>query len=254
MSHTTSPFPGMDPYLESPATWEDFHVGFIHALAELIADALPGDCFAEVREDTWLFEPLGRLPDGSDSVEADTSGASSDGCGPLTVNNIELEQYQDPYIEIIRLPRRHLVTTIKLFSPLSKSDRAYGQYAHRRIDLLRQHVHLVELDLSRAGRRLALGAALPSAHYYAFVTNGERRRQCEVYPWTVRHRPPVIPIPLGVNDPAVVADLGCAFATAYERGGYRTLIDYTAPPPPPPFADDDASWVAATARGGRGTP
>lgn len=246
MSHT-SPFPGMDPYLESPANWRGFHARFLQALTDTIGDALPGDCFTEVREDTWLLEP-----DGADSAEADTSDASIDGCGHATLENVELEQHLDPFIEIVRLPRRHVVTTIKLLSPLSKSDRVYGQYRRRRLELLRHQAQLVELDLSRSGRRLALGAPLPPGHYYAFVTRGERRRQCEVYPWTVRHRLPVIPIPLGSDDPAVAADLASAFAVAYQRGGYRKVIDYTSPPPPPLFEGEDANWVAATARGHRG--
>jgi hypothetical protein len=215
----------------------------------LIGDALPGDCFAEVRQDTWLLEPLEGPSEGSDSVEADTS---SDASGPVTIENIELEQHPEPFVEIIRLPRRHVIATIKLLSPLSKSDRAYGQYARRRLELLRQQVQLVELDLSRFSRRLALGAALPPAHYYTFVTRRERPRECDVYPWTVRHTLPVIPIPLGNNDPAIAADIARVFAAAYERGAYRKLIDYAAAPPPPPFGPEDADWVTATARSGRG--
>src|SRR5262245_7255501 len=36
-----SPFPGMDPYLEDPAFWPDFHNRFINALCETISDGLP---------------------------------------------------------------------------------------------------------------------------------------------------------------------------------------------------------------------
>jgi len=36
-----SPFPGMDPYLEDPAFWSDFHHTFIGCWREAIADALP---------------------------------------------------------------------------------------------------------------------------------------------------------------------------------------------------------------------
>jgi Protein of unknown function (DUF4058) len=239
----------MDPYLESPVHWPDFHVRLVHALAESIGNALPGDCFAEVRQDTWLLEPLSGPSEESASGEANTSG---DAAGPVTLENIELEQHLEPFVEIIRLPRRHVIATIKLLSPLSKSDRAFGQYARRRLDLLRQQVQLVELDLNRSGRRLALGAALPPAHYYVFVTRRKRPRECAVYPWTVRHRLPVIPIPLGDTDPAVAADIAGVFAAAYERGGYRKLIDYTAPPPPPPFGAEDADWLTTTARGGGG--
>src|SRR5260370_24666606 len=34
-------FPGMDPYLEDPAFWADFHLTFIGCWREAIADVLP---------------------------------------------------------------------------------------------------------------------------------------------------------------------------------------------------------------------
>ena len=36
-----SPFPGMDPYLEDPAVWEDFHGEFIYECRHLLLDVLP---------------------------------------------------------------------------------------------------------------------------------------------------------------------------------------------------------------------
>ena len=36
-----SPFPGMDPYLESPTHWSDFHHRFVTDLAEAINRQLP---------------------------------------------------------------------------------------------------------------------------------------------------------------------------------------------------------------------
>ena len=36
-----SPFPGMDPYLEDPAFWRDFHATFIFCWREAVAAALP---------------------------------------------------------------------------------------------------------------------------------------------------------------------------------------------------------------------
>ena len=37
----TSPFPGMDPYLEDPAFWPDFHITFLYCWREAIANQLP---------------------------------------------------------------------------------------------------------------------------------------------------------------------------------------------------------------------
>ena len=36
-----SPFPGMDPYLEDPAIWMDFHERFITYCSDFLNDSLP---------------------------------------------------------------------------------------------------------------------------------------------------------------------------------------------------------------------
>ena len=36
-----SPFPGMDPYLEDPAYWSDFHAAFLTYWRDAIADLQP---------------------------------------------------------------------------------------------------------------------------------------------------------------------------------------------------------------------
>jgi Protein of unknown function (DUF4058) len=36
-----SPFPGMDPYLESPRYWQDFHGSFITYAREALQSQLP---------------------------------------------------------------------------------------------------------------------------------------------------------------------------------------------------------------------
>jgi hypothetical protein len=70
---------------------------------------------------------------------------------------------------------------------------------------------------------------LPRGDSYALVARAERRPDCEVYAWMIRDPLPRIPIPLLAPDPDLVLDLGAVFATAYERGRYRRLIDYSAP-------------------------
>src|SRR5687768_9405716 len=52
-----SPFPGMDPYIESPTQWPDFHGRFINSLCETIADVLPKPYFARIQEDAVLLDP-----------------------------------------------------------------------------------------------------------------------------------------------------------------------------------------------------
>ncbi len=52
----TCPFPGMDPYLEDPAYWSDFHRTFINYWREAIADQLPDHYEARIGEQVYLVE------------------------------------------------------------------------------------------------------------------------------------------------------------------------------------------------------
>ena len=51
-----SPFPGIDPFLESPAFWTDFHARFINYWCEAISDALSADYEAGLGERVYLIE------------------------------------------------------------------------------------------------------------------------------------------------------------------------------------------------------
>src|SRR4051812_42189232 len=45
-----SPFPGMDPYLESQGSWSDFHAKFINYTQEALADQLPDHYEVRIEE------------------------------------------------------------------------------------------------------------------------------------------------------------------------------------------------------------
>ena len=50
-----SPFPGMDPYLEDPSVWEEFHYLFNAECMYLLADRLPEHYVARVQERVELI-------------------------------------------------------------------------------------------------------------------------------------------------------------------------------------------------------
>ena len=52
-----SPFPGMDPYLEDPAFWSDFHSSFITYWRDALADLLPDNYDARLDERVVLEGP-----------------------------------------------------------------------------------------------------------------------------------------------------------------------------------------------------
>src|SRR5262245_48413880 len=76
------PFPGMDPYLEDPAIWPDFHTTFLLHLRAEISRQLPSRYAARLDRYVWIHEPdegeshlVGR-PDVFVSDEGGSSGAA----------------------------------------------------------------------------------------------------------------------------------------------------------------------------------
>src|SRR5262245_55213740 len=53
-SSMASPFPGMNPYLEGPAHWPDFHATFITYAREALLQALPKHYTARIAERVYL--------------------------------------------------------------------------------------------------------------------------------------------------------------------------------------------------------
>jgi hypothetical protein len=259
MANTSSksPFPGVDPYVESPAFWKDFHGRIINSLSEVLLETLPDNYFALIEEDVLLLEPdLDRdkqiTPDvlvGTDPLLAGSpnSALAVAEIEPVTLNNVEfVDLPTQRYIEIVRLPDRKVVTVIEVLSATNKSD-GRGAYLDKRQRLLRQPVNLVEIDLLHAGRRIALTKPLPPNHYYALVSRSAERPKCSVYGWSVRQKCPKIPVPLLPSDGDALADLGKAFEWSYVRGRYDRLIRYDDNPPPPRFPAEDMEWVASIA-------
>lgn len=254
-----SPFPGMDPYLETPAFWSDFHARFITYWADALADALPDNYEARIDEKVRLVEvapPKRKLiePDVAVTQREPSRTPSPAPAGVATLEPVTLEleieedETHERYIEILHRPERSLVAVLELLSPANKEEPGRSAYLLKRNALLHHPIHLVEVDLLIGGRRLPPEGGLPPGDYYALVLRGDRRRSCDVYAWTLRHALPAIPIPLLRPDPDVWLDLAAVFATTYERGRYARSLDYAAPPPV--ALDGEARrWATERARG-----
>src|SRR5262249_54982642 len=52
-----SPFPGMDPYLENPAVWSDFHSTFLMCIRAELNKILPEHYVARWDRHVWVDEP-----------------------------------------------------------------------------------------------------------------------------------------------------------------------------------------------------
>jgi len=247
----------MDPYLEDPAFWEDFHRRFITGIADSLLEILPGGYDARIDERVRLVESeqgsVGvRLPDVSINRTTDMGYAPAAAerqtvatLEPVSIPMLTFEEHRDVWIEIVHLPERHLVTAIEVFSPSNKTGNEAAAYHAKRISLYARHVNLVEIDLLRAGQRLSFALPLPAGDYYAFVTRG-RHRSADVYAWKLRDPLPMIPVPLKSPDPDVQLDLAAIFRGTFERGRYRRQLRYDRPLRPP-ISSEDEVWAAQIA-------
>lgn len=204
-----SPFPGMDPYLEDPAFWPDFHPRFITYWCDYLSDSLPEPYEARLNERVHLV-----------AMSLDV---------------------RETHIEILHRPDHALVAVLELLSPWNKSGDGYLQYLVKRKAVLRQKVHLVELDLLVGGQRVQLAKPLPAGDYYGLVSRGGKP-DCEVYAWSVRDALPAIPLPLQAPDPDLPMAVGAVFATAYKLGRYGRSLKYGTAPLAP-LRKKDRAWA-----------
>lgn len=250
-----SPFPGMDPYIEAPDVWSDFHGGLANEIRTALNRQLRPRYVARMTpyvtyESIEITGSMGIRPDVGVWQAHPPTRAVRESTLAITPPVAESEvAYEAPLrlytVEIHAVETMELVTAIEILSPVNKrrTHDAYHDYQCKRRDLLRSAAHLMEIDLLRGGDRPPLEKPVPPAPYYVTLSRANRRPKVEVWPVQLNHRLPVLPVPLREPDPDVTLDLPTVVATLYDDGGYDMLIDYSQSPPPPTLSDDEAKWV-----------
>jgi hypothetical protein len=251
----------MDPFLENPPYWLDFHSRFVNCWCEAVADALPPNYEASLGDRVYLIEhdPEARKLGYPDVAVTQSETASSSPTTsspavatlePVTIPLLLMEGPHEAYIEILHRPDRSLIAVLELLSPTNKEYPGRTEYLAKRQALLNQEVHLVELDLLLGGQRLPMRKPLPPCDYYYFVSRGEQRPDCQVYSWTLQQPLQKLPVPLRAPDADVWIDLGQVLATAYKRGRFRQRINYQTEPLPAALNDKARRWAEAIVRTG----
>ncbi|MBI3760721.1 MAG: DUF4058 family protein [Chloroflexi bacterium] len=252
-----SPFPGMDPYIEDPALWQDFHNNLASEIQGQLNSHIQPRYFAALTpyvtyDILEIAEVRGVRPDVGIWESASVTLAEPQGVAVIdrapAESMVRLEvPYRQYSVEIRSAAENQLVTAIEILSPVNKrtGHEAYEAYRNKRRDLLRSGTHLMEIDLLRGGERPPLERPVPAAPYYVILSRVERRPKVEVWPISVEARLPVLPVPLREPDPDAALDLGAAVTAVYMRGAYAVRIDYRKPPPPPALSPEQIVWVDA---------
>ena len=246
-----SPFPGMNPYIEQPAVWEDFHTRFMTAAAEAIAAQVEPRYFVKIEERLFLHEPFStaRKPFGrpdlsvlpGDGTSAPPTGTAL--AAPATVFAPDEEEVSQRYLEVRDRQSREVVTVVELLSPSNKGrgDGREQYWNKTRLLLSRTETNLVEIDLLRGGPRLPW-RDMPTCDYYALVCRTDEYPRAAFWPVKVHASLPSIPIPLRPGEPEPMLDLQALLHHIYDAGRYRLFV-YDSDPEPP-LSTADAVWAA----------
>ena len=251
-----SPFPGMDPYIEQSKLWVDFHNRLADEISAQLNRKIRPDYFARLTLYT-TYEVVGISQVQRQSIRPDVGVLLREQAvryapqvaviekapvESLVENEVQVDLLS---VEIYHTADEVLVTAIEILSPVNKqpSHEAYTDYLRKRRELLHSEVHLMEIDLLRAGTRPRLSQPVPPAPYYVMLSRANRRPDVEVWPLQLQAKLPVLPVPLLAPDPDAPLDLGQIVVAVYERGGYDVQIDYAQPVPPPVLPNEETAWV-----------
>ena len=246
-----SPFPGMNPYLEQDAFWQDFHLKFLPATCERLVAQVRPKYIVMLGEHIYVHElpPGPRRLMGHADVSlaapfrrgADETAAVAILEAPAQVQLLVQDVRRVPFLEIRDRSGRELITVLELLSPSNKRGGAdREQYLAKRAQILDSAAHFVEIDLLRRGRPMPLQNR-PRCGYSVLVSRAETRPRAGFWPLRLRRRLPVIPIPLLPADPDARIDLQEVLHDVYDVSGYEDFI--YAGQPDLHLSARDAAWA-----------
>ena len=265
-----SPFPGMDPYLENSSIFPDLHDRLISNASQALNATLPAPYYSGISSRIWVETSSRRIePDvdifhpphernGGGTVK---KGGGGGGVALATKLEFEVvhapeilvsEERRETFLEIYAKPKgQRLVTSLEILSISNKTPGEQGRslYKKKQAELLLSDVHLVEIDLLRAGEP---ATALPAERfaalkrpfdYHVCVHRYDQRGDLRIYSILLSDRLPIVEIPLLPGDEPVRLDLQALPAQSYDNGLYARRVRYADERPEPPLNPEQAQWA-----------
>jgi len=225
----------MDPYIERPAIWADFHDRLIPAISAALQPLLRPKYAALVQDRLYVVES-GR------PIRPDVALVES------------REEIRQPLVKIVEpAAGNRLITAIEVLSPDNKASGAgRKKYVKKREEFWGGGANLVEIDLLRDGKPTLRVTAeqlpdLPPWRYLAVVTRWPDRQ--EVYAIPLQDRLPRLAVPLTGDDPDVPLDLQQVFTRCWQEGPYPEMLRYN-DPPPGSMTPEEIAWCESELRRG----
>ncbi len=246
-----SPFPGMDPWLEAPAVWTDLHTRLSVHLSEALTPRVGPRYYVAVEQRTYLGQPdelvfVGR-PDvavvGAQEPSSKERRAPATAEAPQTVTLPVPDEVRESYLEVRDAASGEVVTVLEFLSPGNKvPGTGRREYEEKRLRILGTRTSLVEVDLLRIGRRLAMSPEATAGRYSILVARGWHRPRAEVYEFGLRDPIRTFPLPLRAKEAEPMVDLKPVLDEVYDRAGYPLRLRYDAAPDPP-LSAADVPWA-----------
>lgn len=248
-----SPLPGMDPYLEHPQSWPNFHHRLITAIAIDLAPQLRPKYRVVVEEALYQTQGQDSLLVGIPDVAAQKTAnalerAAAAVSAALAVQPLEVELpmpevIRQGYLEIRDVITSEAVTVIEVLSPTNKRPgEGRKTYEAKRQVLLASPVNLVEIDLLRQWEPILTLPTSIRSHYRILVSPSAIRPKASLYAFNVTGAIPAFPLPLGLGDGEPIVNLQTLIREIYDQSGYDLVINYR-DSPIPPLAAADELWL-----------
>jgi hypothetical protein len=248
-----NPFPGMNPYLEHPELWHQVHnrliVGIADAIANQIApryrvaieqriyqsfddpQSLVGIADVGIKPDVWQAD---RIPE--------VFGSVSTLIKPERVQIPVPWEVKERYLEVREVATKELITVIEILSPANKrSGEGRSLYVAKRTKILSPLTHLIELDLLRSGKPMAMTGAGES-HYRILVSRAGDRPHADLFRFDLQQAIPDFPVPLRPESTEAIVDLQSVLNEVYQRARFDLSIDYSEDPLPK-LSENDLRWM-----------
>ncbi len=265
----STPFPGMDPYLERPNLWAGVHNRLIIAIADYLSPRLRPRYFVSVQERSRLDRPLEMsftsIPDVGivgpyaprqqpQQRQPQPSAAVAERPTPLEIQIPMPDRIRETYLEIQEIDAApdlvangdgqnvRVITMLEILSPWNKRvGEGRLDYERKRNEILRSYTNLVEIDLLREGTPLVLAETAPY-DYSLFVSRALDRPRALFWPFSVRDPIPSFTLPLQPDDDEPEVDLNTILHELYDRAGYDLRIRY-GEEPVPPLEENNVGWA-----------
>ena len=263
-----NPFPGMNPYLENPDIWPDFHNGLIGQLRDVLGPQLPDHYRIALQRRVEVEEPFGApselnlvIPDAlvmSESAVVPSSSGETAAAVTALPDDAAAVRVRMPrevsvlWLRVETVPERELVTVVEVLSPANKRPgEGRRRYIRKREAIVAGLVNLVEIDLLRRWEPMPLETPPPASDYRILVCRSLESPSALLYPFTVRHRIPKFTLPLLSEDEAHApeVDLGAIVDRLHLTARYNLETRYDVPPPEPAFDDAVHTWVTERVAG-----